>query len=92
MHCMSRHNKSYKFVDRLQEGRFYTLTGCKVIPNRKEYRILKDSNFMIELDGSTSVKNANCDNDGFCRHPFQIMPIEELKPTENKYLVGMYFL
>lgn len=88
MHCSAKSNIAHRFVNRMHEGNIYCLRGFNVQQNRPTYRILKDSPYIIELDGSTVVTAANADVSGFVRYPFELAEFETLKPTETKYLPG----
>lgn len=90
MHVTAKNNIAYCFIDKLKEGCLYSLRDFIVQPNKDEYRILKDSPYLIQLQGSTIVAKATDDLDGYVRYPFQLVPFEELLPTENKYFVGEY--
>lgn len=88
MHCTARSNIAHLFVDKLQEGRVYFIGNFKVRPNKDEYRIVKDNDYMIELEGSTYVTKATADVDGFLRYPFQFVEFENLQPMNKIYVIG----
>lgn len=88
MHCTARCNISHNFVDRLKEGIIYSIKDFTVLPNKDEYRIMKDDAYMIEFDGATTVRKASVKADGFVRHPFQLIDFDNLEPTYNNYLIG----
>ena len=88
MHCTTKASISHNFVDKLKDGLIYSIKDFSVMENKDEYRVLKDSAFMIEFHGSTSVRKAAVKADGFVRHPFQLVPFDKLEPTGNKFLIG----
>ncbi|KAL6515395.1 Replication factor A protein 1 [Orobanche minor] len=92
MHCTSKGNVSHNFFDKLKDGVIYSIKDFTVIENKDEYRVLKDSAYMIEFDGATTVRKAAVKPDGFVRHPFQLVAFESLKPTDNKCLIGKMLL
>lgn len=55
---------------------------------RDEYRIIRDNDYAIELNGSTVVRKVCNKVGGFLRHPFQLTDFESIQPTEKKYLIG----
>ena len=88
MHCTSKANVSHNFIDKLKDGFIYSIKAFNVIPNKDDYRVLKDCNFMIEFDGSTIVRKVADKPDGFVRHPFQLVPFEEIESNDNIFLYG----
>nr|GEX23498.1 hypothetical protein [Tanacetum cinerariifolium] len=49
---------SYNFL-RLKEGGIYSVKKFAVKPNKDEYRILKNDAYMLEFDGSTTIRKAS---------------------------------
>ncbi|KAK9049492.1 hypothetical protein SSX86_031539 [Deinandra increscens subsp. villosa] len=89
IHATARSNVAHYFVDKLKEGCLYLLKNFTVVKNRPAYRILKDSQYMIELQGSTVFKKVSVDHGGFERYHFQIVQFEDLEVTNNKYFVDV---
>ncbi|KAJ0889242.1 putative nucleic acid-binding protein [Helianthus annuus] len=89
MHCTAGNNIAHYFFDKLKEGGVYLVNGFAVQPTN-QYRVLKDSPFVIGLHGSTTVKRVDDDGGRFERYPFLLTAFEDLQPTENKYFVGMF--
>ncbi|KAK9050299.1 hypothetical protein SSX86_007279 [Deinandra increscens subsp. villosa] len=89
IHATARSNIAHYFVDKLVEGGVYVLKNFSVQTNRSEYRILKDSRFMIELQGSTVVRKVPGVHEGFVRYPFSLVELEDLQVTGNKYFVDV---
>ncbi|KAJ0592224.1 putative nucleic acid-binding, replication factor A [Helianthus annuus] len=87
MHCTARNNIAHYFFDKLKEGGIYLLKGFTVL-NTDQYRILKDSPFVIGLNGSTIVKKVDDASGSFTRYPFLLTAFEDLQPTEGKFFVG----
>ena len=91
MHCTARNNIAHYFFDKLKEGGIYLLKGF-IVQSTDQYRILKDSPFVIGLNGSTTVKRVDDASGSFTRYPFLLTAFEDLEPTEGKYFVGMFTL
>ncbi|KAF5818369.1 putative nucleic acid-binding protein [Helianthus annuus] len=87
IHCTARNNIAHYFFDKLKEGGVYLLKGFTV-QRTDQYRILKDSPFVIWLNGSTTVKRVDDTSGSFTRYPFLLTAFEDLEPTEGKYFVG----
>nr|GEW12125.1 RNA-directed DNA polymerase, eukaryota, reverse transcriptase zinc-binding domain protein [Tanacetum cinerariifolium] len=58
-------------------------------PNKDEFRIKKNVNFMLEFDGATTVRRAHTVSKGFVRYLFQLVDIDNLEPTNNKFLIDV---
>nr|GEV21435.1 replication protein A 70 kDa DNA-binding subunit C-like [Tanacetum cinerariifolium] len=59
-----------------------------VKPNNEEYRVIKDDNFMLEFDGSTTFRKVSVKADGFVRYPLKLVDLNVIEPADNKYLIG----
>ncbi|KAL6547461.1 hypothetical protein OROMI_023182 [Orobanche minor] len=88
MHCTMRSNISHCFIDKIQEGVVVCMRSF-TMQKRDEYRIIKDNDHFIELNGSTLVRKAGKQVGGFVRHPFQLMEFEKIQPTKKKYLIDV---
>ncbi|GJX81966.1 replication protein A 70 kDa DNA-binding subunit C-like protein [Tanacetum coccineum] len=51
--------------------------------------IIKDDNFMLEFDGSTTFKRVSVKADGFVRYPLNLLDFDAIKPVDNKYLIDV---
>ncbi|KAL6571824.1 hypothetical protein OROHE_002693 [Orobanche hederae] len=87
IHCTARGNIAHNFL-RLKEGGIYSIKNFVVLPNKEEYRIIKNDVFMLEFDGGTTIRKDMVKPDGFLRHPFQLVDFDTIEPTNNKYLIG----
>ncbi|XP_071714337.1 replication factor A protein 1-like [Rutidosis leptorrhynchoides] len=86
----AKHNIAHHFITRLKEGSVYLLKDFEVVANRDEYRILRANNVIIQLQGSTYFdRQAIAVKDGYIRHPFDCIEIEDLVLTERKYLIDV---
>ncbi|KAM0008219.1 putative nucleic acid-binding protein [Helianthus debilis subsp. tardiflorus] len=90
MHCTTRNNIAHYFFDKLKEGGIYLLKGF-TLQRTDQYRILKDSPYVIWLNGSTTVKKVDDTSGSFTRYPFLFTTFEDLEPTEGKYFVGIVY-
>ncbi|GJV38867.1 replication protein A 70 kDa DNA-binding subunit C-like protein [Tanacetum coccineum] len=88
MHSTMKSNVSHCFIDKIKEGNVVSMRSFTVQKNN-EYRILKDNAYLIELNGSTSVRKATTNVGCFVRHPFQLMEFEAIQPTEKKYMIDV---
>ncbi|KAL6586368.1 hypothetical protein OROMI_001356 [Orobanche minor] len=88
IHCTAKGTISHNFI-RLKEGGIYSIKNFVVLPNKDEYRIRKDDNFMLEFDGDTTMRKALVKSDGFLRHPLQLVHFQKIETTANKYLIDV---
>ncbi|KAL6505937.1 hypothetical protein OROHE_023316 [Orobanche hederae] len=89
MHCTAKSKTSHNFVDRLKERIIYTINDFAVLPNIEDYRIKKESAYMIEFHGGTNVRRSPIKEDGFVRHPFDLIDFDDLQVSNNKYLITL---
>ncbi|KAL6513881.1 hypothetical protein OROHE_019337 [Orobanche hederae] len=89
MHCTAKSKTSHIFVDRLKEGIIYTINDFAVLPNTEDYRIKKESAYIIEFHGGTTVRRSPVKADGFVRHPFDLIDFDDLHVSNNKYLIDV---
>nr|XP_043620001.1 replication protein A 70 kDa DNA-binding subunit-like [Erigeron canadensis] len=89
IHCYAKSFIAHRFQKILEEGCLYSIKAFAVVPNPEKYRVLKDSDYMIDLQGSTVVRKATDEIEKFNRYPFQLVPFEELTPTDNKHFVDV---
>ncbi|GJU64201.1 hypothetical protein Tco_1246036 [Tanacetum coccineum] len=71
----------------LKEGSIYLVKNFTVVPNKDEFHVIRFADFMLEFDGETITRKAFLKSDGFTRYPFQLVEIDELEPTNNKFLI-----
>ncbi|GKE31709.1 reverse transcriptase, partial [Tanacetum coccineum] len=88
MHCTAKGNITHNFL-RLKEGSIYSVKNFTVVPNKDEFCVIRFSDFMLEFDGETTVHKSFRKSDGFTCYPFQSVEIDELEPTNNKYLIDV---
>nr|GEY76359.1 hypothetical protein [Tanacetum cinerariifolium] len=70
IHCSAKATVSYNFL-RLKEGSIYS-----VKPNKDEYRLLKNDVYMLEFNGSTTIRKSSVNADGFVKYSFQLYRLE----------------
>ncbi|XP_071705370.1 uncharacterized protein [Rutidosis leptorrhynchoides] len=73
----AKNNVAHHFISRLKEGYVYLLNHFDVVPNREEYRILKDNKGIVDLTSA------------FIRHLFSCIEFEDLQSTCGKYLIDV---
>ncbi|GKD70889.1 reverse transcriptase [Tanacetum coccineum] len=88
MHCTAKGSIAHNFLW-LKEGSIYLVKNFTVVPNKDEFRLIRFADFMLEFDGETTVQKAFLKSDGFNRYPFELVEIDELEPTNNKYLIDV---
>ncbi|GKC16451.1 reverse transcriptase domain-containing protein [Tanacetum coccineum] len=88
IHCIARGNIAYNFL-RLKEGVVYSVKNFTVLPNKDEFRVMRYADFMLEFDGDTTVQKSFVKSDGFTGYPFQLVEINALEPTNDKYLIDV---
>ncbi|GJT46020.1 helicase [Tanacetum coccineum] len=89
MHATTRNSIAHNFM-KLKECGIYSAKIFAIQPNKDEFRVLKNATFMLELDGSTTIRKVFVKPDGFIRFPFEMVDFEHLETTINKYLIGAY--
>nr|GEX87661.1 hypothetical protein [Tanacetum cinerariifolium] len=87
IHCSAWSNVVHNFI-KLKEGVIYCIKNFVVHPNKKVYRISKDDALMLEFNGATSAKKSLAKAAGFVRHPFQLVELDSVELTDNKYMIG----
>ncbi|GJZ21427.1 reverse transcriptase domain-containing protein [Tanacetum coccineum] len=76
-------------VSDAKEGSIYSVKIFAIKPNKEEYRILKNDAYMLEFDGSTTIRKASVKADGFVRYPFQLQNLDGIESSHNKYLIDV---
>ena len=89
IHCTARSNIAHNFVG-LKERCVYSIKNFIVQPNKDEYRIMRHDPFMLEFDGSTTTRKVSAKREGFIRYPFELADLDDIEPTNNKYLIGKH--
>ncbi|GJU70049.1 ribonuclease H-like domain-containing protein [Tanacetum coccineum] len=77
IHCYAKATVAHNFL-RLKVGSIYSVKNFVVKPNKKEYQILKNDTYMLEFDGSTTIRKALVKADGFVRYPFQLQDFDNV--------------
>ncbi|XP_071688412.1 replication protein A 70 kDa DNA-binding subunit B-like [Rutidosis leptorrhynchoides] len=86
----ARSTVAHCFISRLKEGSVYLLNKFEVIPNKDDYRLLRNNKVLIQLQGSTFLKKISGDeHSGFIRHPYACIPFEDLEPNGGKYQIDV---
>nr|GEV68275.1 hypothetical protein CTI12_AA123990 [Tanacetum cinerariifolium] len=58
------------------------------IPNKDEFRIMKNADFMLEFDSAITVHRVHTVYEGFVRYPFQLVDIDNIEPINNKFWIN----
>ncbi|GJS98403.1 ATP-dependent DNA helicase PIF1-like protein, partial [Tanacetum coccineum] len=77
------------FVMLSKRGGHICIKNFVVHPNKEEYRIRKDDAFMLEFNGATSARKSLAKCAGFVRHPFQLVKLDSVELTNNKYMIDV---
>nr|GEW22952.1 hypothetical protein [Tanacetum cinerariifolium] len=85
--CSAKSSVAHNFL-RLKEGVIYSVKNFVVLPNKDEFRIFRHDMFMIEFDGETTTRKVSADPYGFRGYPFRLIEFVQVKPANNKYLIG----
>ena len=89
MHCTAKSTVAHNFL-RIKEGGVYSIKNFIVMHNKEGFRVRKDDTFMLEFDGSTTIRKSLVVSEGFVRYPFQLVDLDHIQPTDNKYLIGKF--
>ncbi|GJW31966.1 hypothetical protein Tco_0051998 [Tanacetum coccineum] len=65
----------------------YSVTNFSVHLNKEDFRVMRFADFMLEFDGDIRVRKSSVKSKGFNCYPFQFVEIDDLEPTDNKYLI-----
>nr|GEV82998.1 hypothetical protein [Tanacetum cinerariifolium] len=63
IHCSAKATVAHNFL-RLKVGSIYSVKNFVVKSNKEEYQILKNDTYMLEFDGSTTIRKALVKSDG----------------------------
>nr|GEV57966.1 ATP-dependent DNA helicase PIF1-like [Tanacetum cinerariifolium] len=88
IHCSAWSNVAHNFI-KLKKGIIYCIKNCVVHLNKEEYRIRKDDAFMLKFNGATSARKSLAKAAGFVRHPFQLVELDSMELTDNKYMIDV---
>nr|GEW67408.1 hypothetical protein [Tanacetum cinerariifolium] len=91
MHYTARGNIAHNFL-LLKEGPVYSVSHFLVQPNKEDFRVMRFADFMLECNGDTRVRKSSVKSEGFNRYPFQFVEIDDLEPTNKKYLIDRLYL
>nr|GEV01688.1 putative zinc finger, CCHC-type [Tanacetum cinerariifolium] len=72
-----------------KEGGIYSIKNFAVHHNKNDFRIVKHDTFMLEFDGSTTIRKTHASDVGFLRYPFQLVAYDHIEPTNNKYMIDV---
>ncbi|GJQ97533.1 mitochondrial proton/calcium exchanger protein-like protein isoform X1 [Tanacetum coccineum] len=76
IHYSVKETMSHNFL-RLKEGSIYSVKKFAVKPNKEEYHILKNDAYMLEFDGSTTIRKASVKADGFIIDSRGVVPTKK---------------
>nr|GEW54813.1 hypothetical protein [Tanacetum cinerariifolium] len=52
-------------------------------------RVMRFAELMLEFDGETTIRKSFMKSNDFTRYPFQLVKIDALEPTNNRYLIDV---
>nr|GEX31938.1 replication protein A 70 kDa DNA-binding subunit C-like [Tanacetum cinerariifolium] len=59
-----------------------------VRPNKDEFRVFRHDMFMLEFDGSTTIRKVFANSVGFVRYTLQLVDFDDIELIKNKYMIG----
>ncbi|GKB05874.1 54S ribosomal protein L19, mitochondrial [Tanacetum coccineum] len=83
IHCTAKATIAHNFL-RLKEGGIFLIKNFAVLPNKNEFRVFRHDMFMLEFDGSTTIRKVSANNVGFVRYTFQLVDFDDTELTNNK--------
>lgn len=87
IHCTAKATIAHNFV-RVKEGGIYLIKNLSVVSNKDEFRVFRDDMFMLEFNGSTTIRKVYTNSPSFIRYTFQLVEFDQIELTNNKYLIG----
>ncbi|GKD79321.1 reverse transcriptase domain-containing protein [Tanacetum coccineum] len=91
IHCTAKATIAHNFL-RLKEGGIFLIKNFAVLPNKDEFRVFRHDMFMLEFDGSTTIRKVSANSVGFVRYTFQLVDFDDIELTNNKYMIGNHLL
>ncbi|GKE28427.1 reverse transcriptase domain-containing protein, partial [Tanacetum coccineum] len=82
IYSFAKANVAHNFL-KLKEGLVYPINNFVVQANKEEYRIFRDHAYMIELDGTASVRKTFVKGGGFIQYPFQLAKLDVARYVTN---------
>ncbi|GKC38306.1 54S ribosomal protein L19, mitochondrial [Tanacetum coccineum] len=61
IHCTTKATIAHKFL-RLKEGGIFLIKNFVVLPNKDEFRVFRHDMFMLEFDGSTTIRKVSANS------------------------------
>ncbi|GJW41115.1 replication protein A 70 kDa DNA-binding subunit C-like protein [Tanacetum coccineum] len=74
---------------RLKEGGIFLIKNFAILPNTDEFRVFRHDMFMLEFDGSTTIRKVSTNSVGFVRYTFQLVDFADIELTNNKYMIDV---
>ncbi|GJZ27765.1 replication protein A 70 kDa DNA-binding subunit C-like protein [Tanacetum coccineum] len=91
IHCTAKATIAHNFL-RLKEGGIFLIKNFVVLPNKDEFRVFRHDMFMLEFDGSTTIRKVSANSVGFVRYTFQLVDFDDIELTNNKYMIGAFLM
>ncbi|GJY97306.1 replication protein A 70 kDa DNA-binding subunit C-like protein [Tanacetum coccineum] len=88
IHCNAKETIAHNFLG-LKEGGIVLIKIFVVRPNKDEFRVFRHDMFMLEFDGSTTIRKVSANSDGFVRYTSQLVNFDNIKLTNNKYMIDV---
>nr|GEW37113.1 hypothetical protein [Tanacetum cinerariifolium] len=74
---------------RLKGGGIFLIKNFVVRPNKDEFRVFRHDMFMLEFDGSTTIRKVFANGVDFVRYTFQLVDFDDIELTNNKYMTDV---
>ncbi|GKA55753.1 replication protein A 70 kDa DNA-binding subunit C-like protein [Tanacetum coccineum] len=91
IHCNAKATIAHNFL-RLKEGGIFLIKNFAVRPNKDVFWVFRHDMFMLEFDGSTTIRKVSANSDGFVRYTFQLVDFDDIELINNKYMIGNHLM
>ncbi|GJU61121.1 replication protein A 70 kDa DNA-binding subunit C-like protein [Tanacetum coccineum] len=88
IHCTAKATIAHNFL-RLKEGGNFLIKNFVVLPNKDKFWVFRHDMFMLEFDGLTTIRKVSANSVGFVRYTFQLVNFDDIKLTNNKYMIDV---
>ncbi|GJR74299.1 replication protein A 70 kDa DNA-binding subunit C-like protein [Tanacetum coccineum] len=88
IHCTAKATIAHNFL-RLKEGGVFLIKNFAVRPNKDEFWVFRHDMFMLEFDGSTTIRKVSANGVGFVRYTFQLVDFDDIELINNKYMIDV---
>ncbi|GJY18962.1 replication protein A 70 kDa DNA-binding subunit C-like protein [Tanacetum coccineum] len=87
IHCTAKATIAHNFL-RLKGG-IFLIKNFAVLPNKDEFWVFRHDMFMLEFDGSTTIRKVFANSVGYVRYTFQLVDFDDIELTNNMYMIDV---